>query len=55
MPGTDLLIRRFIGKPDNMILVDFYLAMSNLNEDPEALSEFDPQSDEGEDDGLGRD
>jgi hypothetical protein len=50
MPVKDVLASRFIGRPDNVILIDIYGAMSRFREDQEFTAESDAQAYDGADD-----
>jgi hypothetical protein len=50
MPVQDVLASRFIGRPDNEILVDIYGAMSPFSEGQDLSTEPDPQVYDGADD-----
>jgi hypothetical protein len=50
MPVQDVLASRFIGRPDNVILVDIYGAMARFREDQDPTAESDAQAYDGADD-----
>ncbi len=50
MPVKDVLASRFIGRPENVILVDIYGAMSRFREDQDLTAESDLQVYDGVDD-----